>query len=758
MDQIAKQLKSGTLDAAADQHSLSDVQDENDTSLYSQLDNEKLNLLELERREIIGEIIKLNPGYKAPSDYKPLMKEATVAIPIKEYSGYNFLGLILGPGGDTQKRLEKETGAKIKVCGTRANTGEKVEISPRDGNEIIGAYEELYVSVSAETFEKVDAAVTVIELLVTSVSGNLGATSASPSVSGVHSSVSSSAAIDHAMAQQIGSSQASPHGPFQFPGAWFPAGPNQNPVYQLLNSSAPILNNPMPIQPSLINSSNMPSLFGPRPAPGFNSILPNTSLPPSSQPPMQVLPHPYMPQTSPLSHGGPSRNFPMHSPLPSSGQASMSGPLPFSGNQPQPIGPVPTMRPPPFAQTMSGLLPRLSDQSLTPTGRSGPSARPVASVGPSNMGQLPPPIVPSLGPRPLTLQPGNGAMALPSTISAANMVSPATFPSGLSNPQLSGAPLNHPAAPVFIPGPSSIGPSHNHSAPLHQIPLSVPRPATNMGHSSLNPSANSVTGLNPVPSRSQPSPLHASSNSVYGTMTNFTSVNPSPAAAAAQPLPNSVDFTFQTQQTQNVASQMAPRPSIQPASPIAPPSRPMVQAPAHQAPSIGMPMPSATSQTAIPVFPRPQLSNQMGQPRHQLSSTPYASNPAVMSIPPRFPAYQNAGPPLGNPVSLLGPRNYGSAPQMLNIPAPFPPRQGNQMQSQQNYLPNPRLQNPVNQNQHFPGKQVPTHPGGQQIYDPFSPTSTPVVPIQQQGGNLSNARKQENDPEYEDLMAAVGVK
>lgn len=40
MDQIAKQLKSGTLDAAADQHSLSDVQDENDTSLYSQLDNE----------------------------------------------------------------------------------------------------------------------------------------------------------------------------------------------------------------------------------------------------------------------------------------------------------------------------------------------------------------------------------------------------------------------------------------------------------------------------------------------------------------------------------------------------------------------------------------------------------------------------------------------------------------------------------------------------------------------------------------------
>lgn len=47
------------------------------------------------------------------------------------------------------------------------------EIKLSDGNEIHGAYEELCVHISAETFEKVDAAVSIIELLVTSVSVSL---------------------------------------------------------------------------------------------------------------------------------------------------------------------------------------------------------------------------------------------------------------------------------------------------------------------------------------------------------------------------------------------------------------------------------------------------------------------------------------------------------------------------------------------------------------------------------------------------------
>jgi hypothetical protein len=34
-------------------------------------------------------------------------------IPIKEFPTYNFIGLVIGPRGNTQKRMEKETGCKV---------------------------------------------------------------------------------------------------------------------------------------------------------------------------------------------------------------------------------------------------------------------------------------------------------------------------------------------------------------------------------------------------------------------------------------------------------------------------------------------------------------------------------------------------------------------------------------------------------------------------------------------------------------------
>jgi len=38
-------------------------------------------------------------------------------IPQKEYPTYNFIGLVIGPRGNTQKRLEKETNCKISIRG-----------------------------------------------------------------------------------------------------------------------------------------------------------------------------------------------------------------------------------------------------------------------------------------------------------------------------------------------------------------------------------------------------------------------------------------------------------------------------------------------------------------------------------------------------------------------------------------------------------------------------------------------------------------
>ncbi|GAB4856119.1 hypothetical protein Ancab_024759 [Ancistrocladus abbreviatus] len=184
VEQITQQLKSGSLGNGDDQRSRS-VETASDHELSSQLTDsqEKLQYLELEKREAIGEILKLNPTYKAPPDYEPLIREATVPLPVKEHPGYNFVGLVFGPSSDTQKRLEKETGARIQVYGTKSETGQKVEVTA-DENEVLNLYDELCVQISADSYEKVDAAVVLIELLVASVSGKSSVSMASASASG----------------------------------------------------------------------------------------------------------------------------------------------------------------------------------------------------------------------------------------------------------------------------------------------------------------------------------------------------------------------------------------------------------------------------------------------------------------------------------------------------------------------------------------------------------------------------------------------
>lgn len=46
----------------------------------------------------------------------------------------------------------------------------QVELSPSDENKIQTSWQELYFQISSDTYEKVDAAIAVIELLISSVS------------------------------------------------------------------------------------------------------------------------------------------------------------------------------------------------------------------------------------------------------------------------------------------------------------------------------------------------------------------------------------------------------------------------------------------------------------------------------------------------------------------------------------------------------------------------------------------------------------
>eukprot|EP00850_Spirogloea_muscicola_P024239 SM000510S17644 [mRNA] locus=s510:1795:5649:- [translate_table: standard] len=117
-----------------------------------------------DRRAGTGECMALNPAYKPPAGFRPVVKEAKLYIPVKDYPGYNFIGLILGPRGNTQKRMEQETGTKIAIRGKGANKEGKA--GRRDAKTIEAESDHLHVHVTADTLEKVDAAVALIEPLL----------------------------------------------------------------------------------------------------------------------------------------------------------------------------------------------------------------------------------------------------------------------------------------------------------------------------------------------------------------------------------------------------------------------------------------------------------------------------------------------------------------------------------------------------------------------------------------------------------------
>ena len=94
-----------------------------------------------EKQEIVVEISRINPDFDASAVgavltfkrtakfpipwglypvYRPPPPPPTVPPlhrPLTPWCRYNFIGLIIGPRGSTQKRLEKETNTKIAIRG-----------------------------------------------------------------------------------------------------------------------------------------------------------------------------------------------------------------------------------------------------------------------------------------------------------------------------------------------------------------------------------------------------------------------------------------------------------------------------------------------------------------------------------------------------------------------------------------------------------------------------------------------------------------
>ena len=124
--------------------------------------------LNFERQRLIERAMYMNPYFRPPADYKPELKKLTkkVFIPVHDNPAYNFIGLIIGPRGLTQKKMEAESGAKIAIRGKGSTKPGK---GRRDGKPNPGDEDDLHVLISADNERSLLVASEMIHKLLTPV-------------------------------------------------------------------------------------------------------------------------------------------------------------------------------------------------------------------------------------------------------------------------------------------------------------------------------------------------------------------------------------------------------------------------------------------------------------------------------------------------------------------------------------------------------------------------------------------------------------
>jgi len=111
-------------------------------------------------------MMAINPEYKPPPDYKPPMIKVNdkVMIPQEEHPEINFVGLLIGPRGNTLKSMESETGAKIIIRGK--GSVKEGKVGRKDGQPLPGEDEPLHAYVTSTNPEAVKKAVDKIRNII----------------------------------------------------------------------------------------------------------------------------------------------------------------------------------------------------------------------------------------------------------------------------------------------------------------------------------------------------------------------------------------------------------------------------------------------------------------------------------------------------------------------------------------------------------------------------------------------------------------
>jgi splicing factor 1 len=125
--------------------------------------------LEDERIRLVERALKNDPNFRPPVEYQQQKRSQRPAekvyIPVKEFPEINFFGLLVGPRGNSLKKMERDSGAKISIRGK----GSVKEGKNRNDQYADDAEEDLHCLVTADSYDKVQTCVKLINKVIETV-------------------------------------------------------------------------------------------------------------------------------------------------------------------------------------------------------------------------------------------------------------------------------------------------------------------------------------------------------------------------------------------------------------------------------------------------------------------------------------------------------------------------------------------------------------------------------------------------------------
>lgn len=118
----------------------------------AELEEERLQLIDLGTRKL--------PTFKPPTEFKSRNRlQEKLYIPANDFPEINFIGLLIGPRGNTLRKLETESTVKISIRG-------KGSVKEGKQNSTPGEDEDLHCLIMADSEDKIQHAITMINDII----------------------------------------------------------------------------------------------------------------------------------------------------------------------------------------------------------------------------------------------------------------------------------------------------------------------------------------------------------------------------------------------------------------------------------------------------------------------------------------------------------------------------------------------------------------------------------------------------------------